>query len=108
MGIINTNPNSLPLADKQALIKVQMTEQINSLFSLLNSRILSMFHSVWENQLGLTPQEVFDSFGKDAGSLHALFGIFSTALNQAQPGSIVVSEPKTVVINQDGTVTVAQ
>ncbi len=60
--------------------------------------------NVWESD-GISPQEVFNAFGTEAGELKRLAAIIKTAINQAKPNTIP-DAPVSLVFNPDGTVTV--
>jgi len=69
---------------------------------------------VWQNPFGLTPQEVFDLYGKKAAKLLAVSVATINYLNYARaflrnPGEVIKSlKPAgtTLTVNPDGTVTV--
>lgn len=98
---------SSPLADKQASERAVIQQVMSGALANLAGAAQSIFNKVWKNSLGLTPQQVFDSFGVDAGTLHSMLGEVSSLCNSVKAGSLNLVEPKVVTIHQDGTVTVA-
>ena len=61
---------------------------------------------VWQNEEGLTPQQVFDAFGEEAGDALTLSRNLVDFVNAQVPGTIDVSGLPTLTTNPDGTVTV--
>ncbi len=61
---------------------------------------------VWDNQQGLTPQEVMDALGTNAADLFQLSALLVTTVNTAKPGTLDGEQPYEFTINPDGTVTV--
>lgn len=66
----------------------------------------SNFDQVWNNPLGLTPQQVFDSFDTSAAQLFLIASSIQTAINTIVPNTATQTPPYNYTINQDGTVTV--
>jgi hypothetical protein len=63
---------------------------------------------VWNNPNGLTPQEVFDSLETDAAELVKYHDDLATAINNAEPDTILLGTPYPITLHNDGTVTVEE
>ena len=71
----------------------------------------NVFKMVWQNPKGLTPQQVFDSFGTSAVQLFQAASLMGQLIGVADPTSAAALPTpaginQTYTINQDGTVTV--
>jgi len=102
----NTGQVELTLAQKQERVKKQIERKTWDTFSGLVAVHKELMQKVWENPQGLTPQEVFDSLGANAGELFSLATLLVTTVNTAKPGTLVDAHPYNYTINGDGTVTV--
>ena len=94
------------LANSKAQIKANITQVYNQLFQQSVSQLTYLYREVWLNELGLTPQQVVDSFGTDAGELMNTFSVLRTAVGSLIPDGIGLADPHTVTVNEDGTVTI--
>ena len=109
MSIINTSATvqSLTIDQKKAKVKAQVTTTSNLLFKVMRENLTVLFSTVFDNELGLTPQQVFDSFGADAAELAGILQGIGEAVSSLLPGGTGLSLPVNLVSNPDGTVTVA-
>lgn len=82
---------------------------VNGEAQLLRS-YTALYHEIWQNPDGLTPQQACDSLGTKAGDLFAVAGIMANALSTIDPAGLgTMATPPlgyTVATNPDGTVTV--
>ena len=105
MGIISTG--NIALSSEEALaqtiksIKNSSTQLFNQMVQNYNSNV----NRVWNNQYGLTPQQVLTGFGPDASGLFGLANKLADTINYAIPNTITIGSLP-VTFNQDGTVTV--
>lgn len=66
----------------------------------------AVFNAIWQNNQGLTPQQVFAGLGVNGGLVRTFYTSLASYLNQLSPGSVNLVEPNQVVVNPDGSVTV--
>lgn len=66
----------------------------------------SGFNIVWHNPK-LTPQQVFDALGTDAGQFLSMAQDLATLILKYAPATVLPAAPKAMTVNPDGTVTVA-
>lgn len=92
------------------VLKSEARSQIQALMNVSFDRLVrdfgTLFQQVWNNQNGLTPQQIFDAFGTDAVQLFVIAGTIQDAVNHIQPSTLNGTPPLPYVIHQDGTVTV--
>ncbi len=107
MGILNKNF----IEDKDFILKRNLAriDKINRvLYSKIKNMIKTSFNLVWDNPEGLTPQEILDGFGTDAGELFIFSAQMQTLLLTVNPDYEFLTPPYNYVINPDGTVTVGE
>lgn len=106
MAIIGSKAEKL----SQELLKIQAREQLEKMINLSFDRLIQdfnyLFSEVWVNSNGLSPQEVFDSFGEDASSLFLMAQAVQDCVNTIQPKTLDISAPAKYSLNKDGTVTI--
>lgn len=89
-------------------IRVKIMERFRFLCTIQREGI----DMVWSSKTGLTPQQVCDSLGTDAGSVFGFHGILSDAIIQAAQAEGFAPDIKyptnKFTINPDGTVTVLE
>lgn len=83
----------------------QIGIRLNAQFQALKMNYQFIHDLIWENDY-LTPQQMFDALGVNAGPLYTLAQTMKTLVNNLVPNTITVTDPKTVTVNDDGTVTV--
>lgn len=111
MGIFNLPKNEEPVlsrAEKQVRTAQNIKALANQGFQGLFKTAKLGLVLVWENPDGLSPQEVFDSLGTDAGAYLNVARKTIALLNEELPGTLPEETPKPVTINDDGTVTVGE
>ena len=101
-------PRELTKEDKQEITKGQIEKDAYDAFKTLTETYNKIYNRVWENHLGLTPQEVFDALGPQGAELFQLSALLVQTVNTAQPGTIKPAQPYEFTINGDGTVTVGK
>lgn len=89
-------------AISKSRIKFLVTGNIDRLIEQFNE----IFNLVWDNPHGLTPQQVFDAFGTEAGDLFTVSSAIGSAILAVNPSWVPPTRPFPHVINQDNTVTV--
>ena len=80
----------------------------NMALQTLQNVVMSNWNTVWNNP-NFTPQQIFDQFGTDAGTLFSLGVAACTFIETIQPGSLdtkYLSAALPYIINSDNTVTV--
>jgi hypothetical protein len=92
-------------AQLQKQLKMQMTGQLNQLYSQIIKVSVSNFNAIWSNPK-LTPQQCFDAFGTNAANLLQVYATMQTAMNAIVPDSLPQAAPNALTVNSDGTVTV--
>lgn len=65
------------------------------------------FRLVWNNPQGLTPQQVCNALGNQAGALFTSAAALAAWANAIQSNAITQAPPKAFTINGDGTVTIS-
>jgi len=108
MSIINTDQERTPptTEQKQQQTVLRIQRQATHLFSQMGQTYEGIKQSVWGNQQGLTPQEVFDALGTNGAELFQLSALLVQAVNAAKPDTLDPAQPYEFTINEDGTVTV--
>ena len=98
----------LTLAQKQGMVKMQIGNAARNLRTQMIAAYNNLYATVWQNPLGLTPQQVCDALGANAADLFIKADILKTALNTSVAGTITATLPTgaTVTLNQNGTVTI--
>jgi len=104
MGILDTPV--LTLAQKQAATKTQLRAVARGMRDTLAKQYGTGFDLVWNNPMGLTPQEALNALGTDAGQLLTFAETLKATINTLAPGTITQAAPHNVTVNQDGTATV--
>jgi len=104
----DNKPKELTIEQKQELVTAQIEQQAFKAHSTLVKTYQDLYDRVWENRLGLTPQQVFDGLGTQGVELFKLSHLLVTIVNSAQPGTIKLIQPYEYTINPDGTVTVGK
>jgi hypothetical protein len=97
---------SISVAHLQQLEAMKIRMTVNQDFKQLTRDTTMMFNEIWNNPKGLTPQQVFTALGTDAGALHAFYLNEVSFLNSVVAGTITLTEPHSVTVNSDGTITV--
>lgn len=106
MSIVFIKPAPVTDADKADKTKHLITAGLNVNLQSLSEEIDYLFNLVWRNPMGLTAQQVLDSFGTSAVSLFVYMNAIQTALNTIQPGICPQVPLQAFTMNQDGTVTI--
>lgn len=106
MGIIGKQNEELTKEQKQELVRKRLVQMTNAIYSMMLNTHKQGMATVWENRLGLTPQEVMDALGTDAADLLRLSQLLKTTLSEADESTELVDTPQELTVNADGTVTV--
>lgn len=83
-----TKARELTTAEKQDITTQQMERMISELFHQMKLVYISGQKQVYNNPLGLTPEEVIVGFGDRAPELVRLATLLKDCLNIAVPGTI--------------------
>lgn len=103
MPLIQTKPLT---SDQQTV--VTYATQIQRQWNQLGALFTQIADFIWNNPTGLTPQQAFDVFGTDGGSLCALSTAYLKFLaDVGAPAQSPVPSNVTVTVNPDGTVTLS-
>jgi len=106
MSLLNTVQAPITLQDKQVAVANEIKSVCSAMFAFNASNFTRIFQMVWNNRNGLTPQQVCDALGTDAGALFTLAGGLQAVINTAKPDSLTLTPPKSVSIGSDGNVTI--
>lgn len=108
MPLINPAPTPLVLTDIQKLqrAKTIIINRNTILFNQMVSTFNDLMVYIWQNPMGLTPQQVLGTLGTDAGAYVANAEALKTFINTIVPGTITAAAPAPITVNSDGTVTV--
>ena len=94
------------IQQRQNITANRIRQNSKQLLHNIKHRYETLFNSVWNNSLGLTPQEVLDSIGGDAYELFVYSDMVKQWISRVDPDYNPPQSPKEFRINQDGTVTV--
>ena len=86
--------------------KTYILDEIKSAVSHLEGALISSFTRFWSDSSTATPQQICDAFGTDAALLVQVFAASRDLVNMISPGTISLLGPSTLILNQDGSVTV--
>ena len=110
MSIIDQGANAgqkeLTKEQKQERTAMQIAKKSYETYAALIGTYKDLQQKVWNNPSGLTPQEVFDSLGTNAGELFTLSALLVQTVNSVKPNTLNPAQPYEYTINEDGTVTV--
>ena len=108
MAIINLGLFAAPgsLAKNQSDLVHEVTVKINASLQDKIGLLQYCFNVLWNNPNGMTPQQVLDAFGTDAGMLVDIMTGMGQAVNEMMPGALPLVSPFQLTTNADGTVTV--
>lgn len=99
-----------PLAVRQAQAATLLSQRMVVGSAQLLQNFQTEYKGVWNNPLGLTPQQVCDALGTKAGNLFIIAGYTQLMLSHVNPTGIgtMVSVPAgyAATINADNTVTI--
>ena len=105
MGLLDEDAKTTVI--KQAETAAAIRGQISALYDSMKVIYEQTMGMVWNNQQGLSPQEVLDAFGGRGWELFTLGGLLKYTINTVKPGT--ASEMPSyydVVFNPDGTVSI--
>ena len=106
MSNLLNNDSPLSLTEKQAMAKKRMVNQMRQLWSQMKTQYEQLFNQLWHNPQGLTPQQVFDSFGTESVEFFTLgLGLYQF-MNTLVPGTIELDAPYPYEIQPDGSIVV--
>jgi hypothetical protein len=83
-----TRLRELTVAEKQQITSDQMERMVSELFHQMKLVYLNGQKQVYNNPLGLTPEQVIAGFGTRAPELIRLATLLKDCLNIAEPGTI--------------------
>lgn len=101
-------PIALTIEQQQAKARMVIQQKLSQSYLSLQSTLREVSKIVWQN-LDLTPQQVLDGVGSDAANLFRIASLVSQIMTIASGVETPAVRPEnySVVLNQDGTVTVA-
>ena len=106
MSIIQTTQPTLTTEQKQQQAALRIQNEATILFQRMGQTHSQIMQIVFQNQQGLTPQQVLDAVGTNAAELLTLAGSLVTLVNTAVPSTLPTTFPYALTANGDGTVTV--
>ena len=83
------------------IINTKLKETFNNLLNTYND----LYKLMWNNDDGLTPQQVCDALGNKVAEFMLLANLCVYIINAAKPNSLDPIPPLQIVRNEDGTVT---
>jgi hypothetical protein len=101
-----TAPNLSDVPTAQAYYAKQISGILNRQLPMIVSNFNQIHNMVWNNKY-LTPQQVCDALGTNAGELFTIAHAIISLVNSIVPNTLPVTTPMTVTINQDGSVTLS-
>ena len=105
-SIIENPAKQLSITDRQSRVAQNIRMQTFHFFTDVKKRYETLFNIVWNNPLGLTPQQALDGMGSNAVELFQYSDLLRTMLTQVDESYIPPQTPNKVSINEDGTVIV--
>lgn len=102
----DSKPPEMTLDQKKIITKKQIEQRTFNAYKTLIETYNDLYTKVWENPMGLTPQQVFDELGTEGIELFKLSAILVETVNSAKPGTLSRAQPYEFTINPDGTVIV--
>lgn len=107
MVLINKRTeDELTKEQKLNIVKNKIISINTDIYSQMQEQHTRIFNMVWNNPYDLTPQEVLDEFGTDAGYLFTLSEQIQTILKTVDSDYRLLTTPNEYVKNSDGTVIV--
>ena len=106
MSIISTERPVLTTEQKQQQAALRVQNQATQLFRQVGQSYQQIAQTIFANQNGLTPQQVFDAIGANSVELRMLAEALVTLTNTAVPDALPTEFPFELTSNQDGTITV--
>ena len=106
MPLFNPSNDEMSLEEKQKLVAKRIKDAVTNNFNQLKSTHESLVKLVFDNRFGLTPQQVFDSLGTEAGKLVALSQALMTFMSSVSGEEVTFTPPVSYTVNEDGTITV--
>jgi hypothetical protein len=110
MALLDQKIPELTTAEKQIRVAQRIKQSAAQSYKVLCQIQKEGIRTVWNNPQGLTPQEVLDSIGTDAGKIFAFHGhLTETIVNIASLDGVapdIALPTKEFKVNEDGTITV--
>lgn len=96
------------LEGKKSSTSAQISKQITATLRSLIGQSKGISEQVFNNPLGLTPQQVCDAMGTDAAKVLAAGQAAADMVNALRPNTMAIQIPQGISVqpNQDGTVTI--
>ena len=106
MAIIDLPKREITEAQKIEMVERRIRQMNKSLFEQIKQQHTTIFNEIWNNRMGLSAQQIFDSFDTDAKDLFIFSTHIQTLLKQVDPSYELLTPPLPYIMNEDGTVTV--
>lgn len=103
MSILNV---PIPTPTPEQIVHKQLVLPIQAQYSTLLAHYNNGMANVWQNGLGLSPQEIMDALGTYATQLVAIAAGTRDLINSIVPNSLPTGTPFPMTFNNDGTVTI--
>ncbi len=103
----SATPAPITTAQLQAMTKGSVKFLVNKEFRVLKASVQSLVGFIWSNSMGLTPDQAVAGLGTDCGQFRKIVAGLVKTMNDARAGTIVISDPRSVTVNADGTCTIA-
>lgn len=112
MSLLNPEPVEPTLEEKQAQVADRIKRMAATGFRQLSQIQAQGIQTVWNNPRGLTPQQVCDALGTDAGLIFQMHGQLTDAAVAMATADGLEYTPalptNAFTVNEDGTVTVLE
>ena len=106
MGLIESNEvTELTKEQKLDITEKRVRRQCKSMFAQIKNNHLLLWDLIWNNDQGLSPQEVLDKMGTDAAELFELSDSIQQLASSACMDYVAKVTPNEYTLNEDGTVT---
>ncbi len=107
MAIIDLPKREITEAQKIEMVERRIRQMNKSLFEQIKQQHTTIFNEIWNNRMGLSAQQIFDSFDTDAKDLFIFSSQIQTLVKQIDEDYQPLIPPQPYTINEDGTVTVS-
>lgn len=107
MSVLGRDHRYSPPADEEVARRIK--QDAANTFEMMVRTFNEGAETFWRNRRGLTPQQIADQLGTDAAEVFDLHYRLGQLISQVDPNSIAhgLSLIGTVVVNEDGTITVS-
>lgn len=108
MPLLDQTNTEISTEAKQELAAKRIKRTVIATYGQLQNAQSQLAQAVFANPQGLTPQQVFDALGTEAGELVALNAALISFLSTITGEAVSFTPPVAYTISSDGTITVSE